>query len=171
MMRFWRQTWRKAFYLALFFALGAVWTAAVVYAQSDSYPPPPAEPTPESTEGEPYPPPTPFTLQPQTDLPPTPSVSVPELDEAPDAAPSGGNDDNPTLPPWNQDPVSDAPPMGSGQAGQAGVGGNASPTQLPTSSLISKLFLWVAFSAALLIFAAALFWSIILFNRQAVRGR
>jgi hypothetical protein len=157
--------WRKAFYLTLFTLLIMGGATAVLQAQSDSdaesgYPAPPPPET-EQADEVPYPPPTPFTLEPL----PTPTPFTLE-----EIAPTG--DEEPVLLPWSDQMTPAADTVGgSGQPAPPTGATTRNQTTSSGSSLMSKLFLWVAFTAAALIFAAAVFWSIILFNRQTTARR
>jgi len=163
-MHFWRD---KSFLLALLIALIVGWGTAVAEAQTEAesgYPAPPAAATPESGGEEPYPPPPAMTPEPPEPLVPLPPTSL-EDDHNGDSA----------SPPAEQSFDLAIPSVGTVGGGQPapvresnGAARNAQPA---ASSLISKLYLWLAFIAALLIFVAALLWSIFLFNRQTVRGR
>jgi hypothetical protein len=163
-MHFWKD---KSFLLALLIALIVGWGTAVVEAQTEAesgYPAPPVAATPESSGEEPYPPPGAMTPEVTEPLVPLPPASL-EDDQNGDPASSPGEESfDLAIPSVGSDGGRQPDPVPE----SGGAAGAARPA---ASSLISKLFLWLAFIAALLILIAALLWSIFLFNRQAVRGR
>jgi hypothetical protein len=163
-MHFWKD---KSFLLPLLILLIVGWGTAVAEAQDGAesgYPAPPVAATPQSSGEEPYPPPAAITPEASEPLVPLPPTSV-EDDHNGDLAP----------PPAEQSFDLAIPSVGTVGGGQPDPvrqsNGAASHGQPAASSLISKLYLWLAFIAALVIFVAALLWSIFLFNRQAERGR
>jgi hypothetical protein len=170
-MSVWLKEWRAAFIklTPLFFLLLAgSWTAAAIQAQSETdsgYPAPPTEQPPENDDpwaDEPYPGPTPFTLIPIE----TPEnqfqegvtngnsgASNPGFFQDQEIQPANGN-----LPSVGSESVSN---------GQPNVAGG----QTAARDGMSQALLWLTFIAALLIFIAASFWSIMLFNRHTTAGR
>jgi len=163
-MHFWKD---RPFLLALLIVLIAGWGTGVTEGQTEAesgYPALPAAATPESSGEEPYPPPAAMTPDVPELLVPLPPTSV-EDDQNGDPASA----------PVEQSFDLAIPSVGTNGGRQPDSvlesGGAAGTARTAASSLMSKLFLWLAFIAALLIFVAALLWSIFLFNRQAVRGR
>jgi hypothetical protein len=168
-MSVWLKEWRAAFPLTplFFLLLLGVWTAVPLQAQSETesgYPAPPGEQPIEAEEiwpDEPYPAPTPFTLIP---------LDTPESQTFPGDSASGYDPGQaPTfdggLPSVGSTPAGNGQAMGGGEAESiAGDNDIASDT-------VSQALLWFTFSAALLIFIGALFWSIMLFNRRMTGGR
>jgi hypothetical protein len=164
-MSVWLKEWRAAFPLTplFFLLLLGVWTAVPLQAQSETesgYPAPPGEQPIEAEEiwpDEPYPAltPTPFTLIP---------LDTPESETFPGDSDSGYDP--------GQAPTFDGglPSVGSTPAGNGQIesGGDAEHV---ASDIVSQALLWFTFSAALLIFIGALFWSIMLFNRRMTGGR
>lgn len=163
-MSVWLKEWRAALRLTplFFLLLLGVWTAVPLQAQSETdsgYPAPPDEQPIETDDvwlDEPYPgpSPTPFTLIP---------LDTPESEDFTDDSDSGYD------PGQAPTPGSGLPSVGSNPPGNGQPAGGGE-TERVASDIGSQALLWLTFSAALLIFIGASFWSIVLFKRRMTGG-